>query len=126
MVVWLLIRHLHVKKFHQGVGCMRAAVSLKYVVLNWRCLLQIIENSCITLGYKQPPFPNTSVDYFVPFLVPIGRSTEKRRFFCLSISPLEQYTLKYFPLSTQALVLWAWRSLIHGVGFQLPSCPTTA
>ena len=94
----MLIRHMHFQHAHQGLDYMRAVVQLKYIVLKLRWLLGNIENTCITcrkrkaktvvpimsdlpierLGYKQPPFSNTGVDYFGPFQVPIRRSTEKR------------------------------------------------
>ena len=97
-VAHMLIRHMHFQHAHQGLDYMRAVVQLKYIVLKLRWLLGNIENTCITcrkrkaktvvpimsdlpierLGYKQPPFSNTGVDYFGPFQVPIRRSTEKR------------------------------------------------
>ena len=46
-VVRLLVQHLHVRNFHQGLDYMRALVNLKYVVLNLRWLLRNIETSCI-------------------------------------------------------------------------------
>ena len=43
----LLVKHLHVRNFHQGLDYMRAVVNLKYVVLNLRWLLRNIENACV-------------------------------------------------------------------------------
>ena len=82
---------------------MRVVVNLKYVVLNLHLLHRIFENNCVTwrkrkaqtvtpilsdlpnerLGFKHPPFSNTDVDHFGTFMVPILRSTEKRRSFLI-------------------------------------------
>ena len=125
-VVRLLIKHLHVWNFQQGLDYMRAVVNLKYVVLNVRWLLRNIENTCVVcrkrkaqtvthmtadlpierLGYKQPPFPNTGVYYFGPFLVPIRRSTEKRWGFLFTCLATKAVHIEVVPsLDTSSCVM---------------------
>ena len=117
-VVRLLVKHF--KNFHQGLDYMRAVVNLKYVVLNLRWLLRNIENTCVAcrkreaqtvthierLGYKQPPFSNTGVDYFGPFLVPIRRSTEKRWGFLFTCLTTRAVQIEVVPsLDTSSCVM---------------------
>ena len=125
-VVRLLVKHLHVRKFHQSMDYMRAVVNLKYVVLNLRCLLRNTGNICVAcrklkaqtvthtmadllierLGYKQPPFSNTGVEYFGPFLVPIWRSTEKSWGFLFTCLPTREVPIEVVPsLDTSSCVM---------------------
>ena len=77
---------------------MRSVLKIKYAILGLRRLLWSIKNQCVKssqrkastvqpimsdlpverLGYKQPPFNHTAVDYFRPLYFPVRRSTEKR------------------------------------------------
>ena len=138
-IVRLLVRHLHVRNFNQSFDYMRAVVNLKYVVLNLRWLLRNIENICVAcrkrevqtpthimsdlqierLGYKQPPFSNTGVDYFGPFLVPIRGSTEKNCFFFTCITTRAVQIEVVPSLDTSSCVLGVERFIAR------PGTPTT-
>ena len=47
-IVLLLVRHLYARNLHKGLDYMRAAVNLKYVVLNLRWLLRNLK----TLAFR--------------------------------------------------------------------------
>ena len=105
-----LMRHLHIKRFHQGLTYMLAIVNLKFAVLNIHLSLQNVEKNSLAcrkrkaktispimcdlqverLGYKQAFFCKTGVDYFGPFLVPLRKFTEKTGvlFTCLTTRPV--------------------------------------
>ena len=106
---------------------MRAVVNLKYVVLNLRWLLRMMADLPIErLGYKQPPFSNTGVDYFGPFLVPIRRSTEKRWGFLFTCLTTRAVHIEVVPsLDTSSCVMGVERFIARRSN-RLPSCPTTA
>ena len=86
---------------------MHSVLNTKNAILGLRRLIRSIENNCVTcrkrkastiqpimsdlpverLGYTQPPFNHTDVDYFGPLYVPVCRSSEKRwgfHFTCLT------------------------------------------
>ena len=145
-IVRLLVRHVHLRKFHQGLDYMRAVVNLKYVLLNLQWLLRNIENTCVAcrkrkaqtvshimtdlpierLGYPQPPFSNTGVDYFGLFLVPIRRSTEKRWGFLFTCLTTRAVHIEVVPsLDTSSCVMGV-KTFLQVAVLRLPSCPTTA
>ena len=105
--VKLFLEHTHVKRYHQGVECLRSIVQERYTVLKLRSSLRSIkahwlrcrEFQAVTmqpimsdlprerLPYQSPPFTNTGVDYFGPFYVTAHRTTEKKwgfLFICLT------------------------------------------
>ena len=125
-LVRLVARSLHHKHFHQGLDYMRSVLNIKYAILGLRRLLRSIENQCVTcrkrkastiqpimsdlpverLGYKQPPFNHTGVDYFGPLYVPVRRSTEKRWGFLFTCLTTRAVHLEIVPsLDTSSCVM---------------------
>ena len=126
ILVRLLARSLHHKHFHQGLVCMRSVLNMKYATPGLRRLLRSIENQCVRcrkrkastiqaitsdflverLGYKQPPFNHTGVDYFGPLYVPVRRSTEKRWGFLFTCLTTRAVHLEIVPfLDTSSCVM---------------------
>ena len=68
------------------------------------------------LGYKEPPFSNTGVDYFGPLLVPIRRSTEKRWDFLFTCLTTRAVHIEVVPsLDTNSCVMVGERFIArHG------------
>ena len=68
------------------------------------------------LGYKEPPFSNTGVDYFGPLLVPIRRSTEKRWDFLFTCLTTRAVHIEVVPsLDTSSCVMVVERFIArHG------------
>ena len=145
-LVRLLARSLHHKHFHQGLDYMCSVLNMKYVILGLRRLLRSIENQCVTcrkrkastiqpimsilpvkrLGYKQPPFNHTGVDYFGPLYVPVRRSAEKNGDFFLLASPPGLYNLRLYHLRTPVLVSWELNGSLRVVVRQAQSGRITA
>ena len=147
-LVRLLARSLHHKHFHQGLDYMRSVLNMKYAILGLRRLLRSIENQCVTcrkrkastiqpimsdlpverLGYKQPPFNHTGVDYFGPLYVPVRRSTEKRWGFLFTCLTTRAVHLEIVPsLDTSSCVMGIEVRRLRGYRGYVPSgrspCP---
>ena len=125
-LVRLLASNLHHYYFHQGLDYMRFVLNIIYAILGLRRLLRSIESQCVTcrkrkastiqpimsdlplrrLGYKQPPFNHTGVDYFGPLYVPVCRNTEKRWGFFFTCLTTRAVQLEIVPsLDTSSCVM---------------------
>ena len=118
---------------------------MKCEILALGRLLQCIENQCVTcrkrkrsiiqpimsnltverLGYKQPPFNHTGVEYFEPLYVP-AEALKKDEDFFSPASPPGLYTLRLYHLWTLVFVSWALNGSLRGVVQQARSGRITA
>ncbi len=111
-LVCLLLTKSHHDSFHMGVEYIRSKVNQEFCILGLRAALRSIQSRCVLcrkrraqplepvmadlpaerLGYKQPCFAFTGIDYFGPLLVTVRRSTEKRwgfLFTCLTTRAIQ-------------------------------------
>ena len=102
-LIKLLLEHLHTQHCHQGVDYLRALVQQRFAVFKLRTSLRTIVSRCVVcrnrtaetltpimpdlprerLAFKEPPFSNTGVDYFGPFLYR-SNALPKNLFTCLT------------------------------------------
>ena len=103
-LVYIFLRHMHLKNDHEGNDYLRALVQQQYAVLKLLSILRSIRFNCVLcrkrstkpvqpmmadlpserLAFQCPPFTNVGLDYFGPFHVTIRRSSEKRWGFLLT------------------------------------------
>ena len=109
-VVTFFLSHLHRSEHYQGVNYLRVVVQQKYDVLKLHSVLRSIFSRCVfcrkrraqtitpimsdlkeRLSPQAPVFWNTGIDYFEPFHVSVGCSTEKRWCFftCLTTRAMD-------------------------------------
>ena len=118
---------------------------MKCAILGLGRLLRCIENQCVTcrkrkasiiqpimsnlpverLGYKQPHFNHTGVDYFEPLYIS-AEALKKDEDFFSAASPPGLYTLRLYHFWTLVFVTWALNGSLRVVVHQARSGRITA